>query len=766
MKYTQTIVIVLTLLCSYLELSAQKHKVSGVIKEAHTQKKLSNVSVRERYTQTEVYSNEEGYFEMELETKLVHLKFNLNSYHSQKVSFILAKDTIIEVILEPFTIDEVEILGRETSSETSINKLSINLDYYNRLPSLIGESDPLKTLTLFPGIQSAMEGSSGLVVRGGYPGQNLIRLDGMTLYNPYHLLGITSTFNSDAVQSLDLYKGMFPARFGNRIASVIDLNTDSKQINKRKRKASIGLLSSRVVLKDSLPNQLGDYMIAGRASYLSLVTLPILLRYRVQKNDYFFGYYLYDLNGKLNFQTKKAGKFKLSGFLGQDYLNGREGQFKQDEDQESLLWGNNGLNLTHTASLGKRFKTQSSISYSNYIYNRNYSEIKVLQDTTLTFEISSRYGLSDIGADFMISDSISPNINIKAGVGINRLGFFRENQLNQIRRDHNMIFNQWIDADISIKNLTIQPGIRFVQFPYQNSTFFSAEPRVNLALQLGEKTQLSASAGKVSQALHLVSGTNLGLPNDIWIPASKALPAQTGLQYAMGFKLGKEDSDFQFHLEGYYRKAYGMPLYRPEEIELELIVDDRITENFVTGGKAESMGLEAFFKYQSPRWQAWASYTLSKSTQQFDEIQGGKKLLTPFDQRHNLQLVSNFQISKKWQMSNIWVFQTGRPFSLPSSSYFDQNGRRVYIYPEKISRLPFYHRMDIGFTYEKNPDAANQKKWKFGVYNLYNRKNPTFLDIDVASSGTRNGQVIPRPGKVTGQTLLPFMPYLSYEWNF
>jgi len=744
----------------------QVYRITGNLTDAYSGEKLDSVLIREKYSQKKTYSDEEGFFQLELPGSYITLRLSLPSYHAQKLSFMLERDTSLQLALNPLTVATVEIVGRPTDTQVELNKLSLSLGYFHRIPSLLGESDPLKTLSLFPGVQTALEGSSGLVVRGGYPGQNLILLDEMNLYNPYHLLGISSTFHARAIQRMELYKGMFPARYGNRIAAVMDLQTESDKRAKKERQASIGLLSSSIYTTDTLAAIRGDYMLAGRLSYLSLLTLPMYFRYKAGSREDFFGYWLYDANARVNATLKGLGKLRLSVFFGNDHVNGRSGTFRHSESKDGFYWGNSGLSLTHHASWAKGWEARTVLALSHYRYSRKLTEIETEADSVLRLQLSSLYRLTDMGISTSIKKSFSPAFSLAAGISGKQWRFFQKNELNQTIVNRRYLFNHWWEINWTYRQWAVRPGIRMLHYPDADTNFTFIEPRLSLSFQVGKSLKLSASVGKVSQSLHLVSGTNLGLPNDIWMPASRHFPLQRGHQYALGVSWGKTESDLLIQIEGYYRKATGLVLYRPRELEFELLPDLSQQDDFLQNGEAESFGLESLIKYQSPYWQAWISYTFSKSDQRFTALLDGRSLPTLYDQRHNLQLVAAIQLSEKLSFSPVWQLHSGRPAYLPMSRYIGPDGNNAFVYPESPARFPIYHRLDIGFTYQKAPHSAQKKKWQFGVYNAYNRKNPLYLQVKPPGFIIRGNERIPRPGKITGFTLLPFTPYISYQWIF
>ncbi len=277
---------------------------------------------------------------------------------------------------------------------------------------------------------------------------------------------------------------------------------------------------------------------------------------------------------------------------------------------------------------------------------------------------------------------------------------------------------------------------------------------------------VSGSAGKVSQMLHLISGSRLGLPNDIWLTASKQFPIQKGEQYSLGFKLENKHQHLAFQLEGYYRQINGLIFYQPDELDLDFLPDPKQIEDFYTAGKGKVYGIESMFTFTNKRWNGWITYTWSKNLQSFPRLLKNRQLPSPYDQRHMFNLVVNGKLSSKWDISFLWTIQSGCPIFLPSAQYIGPDGKYIYIYPEQPSRFPTYRRFDIGFTYKHERDSGKYREWKFGVYNLFNRKNPLYLDLQAASyiqRGTNRSLIPPR---IKGLSLLPFLPYISYQWTF
>jgi len=400
---------------------AQKtHIISGHVFEKEAKKPLIGVKIEERISHQGVYSDSSGYYRISVADDSALLHISHPTFSPQTHRLFSKSDTALNFYLKSFSLKEVEILGYKKIKH-GINQLSISAEYIEKLPSLLGETDPIKALSLFPGIQSAFEGSSGLIVRGGTPGQNHLFIDGITLYNPYHLLGIISAFNTDALASVVLYKGMYPASYGNRIASVIDVQTKST-INKPEHKFSIGLLSSKVLWNGKMSRFKGQYMLAARVSYLSLLSLPLFFSYQSEKRDNYFGYWLYDVNGNINIEPSKAGRFQLSVFGGRDHWSSRDGIFKQSENILRSQWGNLGTSLTHNWKNNQGWKGESSISTTSYTYARKSSEYDNSLPNGRASEPSQiTFGLGDVGLQTSVNKTSSQYLSFSSGLGLKRI---------------------------------------------------------------------------------------------------------------------------------------------------------------------------------------------------------------------------------------------------------------------------------------------------------------------------------------------------------
>ena len=661
------------------------------------------------------------------------------------------------------TLKEVTVTSRSAQKrveEVQIGVEKVDIATLAKVPALFGEKDIIKSIQLLPGVKSESEGSGGYQVRGGKAAQNLILLDGATVYNAGHLMGLFSTFNDDALMSGSLYKGLVPAQLGGGTSSVFDISTRSGDLHDYHFGASVGLLSAKIVAEGPIQQDRSSFLVAGRRSYLDLL-LKASEKYR--DNTLHF----YDLNLRLNFRLSQKDVLSLSFFGGRDNLG--------LVDMMDMKWGN----ITGTANWLHTFS------------DSHYANTKLLySDFT-----------SDVGIDMLniyytmkgyIRHATMQHQQVWQ-VGRHRLNYGAEAthlQLQSAEWDINLLHQRekrnaltgalWLGDEWQIsKKIELSAGLRFHLFsvlggaPYYQidsngnitettekssgsivKTYADVEPRISAKLTLNKQHSLKLGYSRTSQDIHAISGMSMSMPFDRYTMTSNIVRPEQADQVAFGWVGITPHGDYDFSAEAYYKDIRNVYDYRDgkafySEIEIERLI---------LGGKGRAYGMEFCAHKNHGPLTGWISYTLSWSENKIEGINSGNWYTASNDRRHDLSVVGMYHISRTWELAATWRYNTGQALTAPSAKY-DIDGTTFYYYNERNGyRAPAYHRLDLSATYTKKVDDFTCI-WSFGVYNAYCRYNPytiRFKNDDKNPTGT-----------ITEQTsLFGIIPSISFTVKY
>lgn len=774
----------LLLFTQCIPLSAQEITVSGYIREIDSKEPISGARISTLAQGSQVKSNALGFFSLttipDSQEEIV-LNISAIAYETLSQTITLAEaEQEVSFYLVPLSLEEVVIEGHQTQQELSLGRVVVPVSELKNVPPVLGEIDVIKALSLIPGFSTGIEGSSGLYVRGGTPDQNLILLDGAPVYNASHIFGFLSTFHPDVVQSVEAYKGAFPARYGGRLSSVIDIKTKEGNARKKQGSASVGLLSSRIFLEGPIQKNT-TFTLAGRASYLGLFTLPQFLSYLNGGADNYFQYWLADGNARIHHRLKTGGQLSLSLYAGQDIWTVGSGDTPREDFRESLGWGNLTASLQYRQPIGKKVFWNSLLTGSRYQYHLNSQATIQIEDTLSAFSTSQKLssGVRDVTWRNELDFYLRPRHRLSAGIEGSLLRFVpRDITIENSEEDAIEEFQDnipaqsgagFVDWEGKITPwLTLEAGIRVSTF--RSDTLFApfAEPRATLSVRLSDRWLWQGSGSILRQYLQLVSTNGIGLPNDIYLPSSTQFAPATSRSFSMGL----------FHKLPQYQTELSVEVYSKtfsDLIDFQLGTNilqgaQALDQSILTGGVGRAYGIELLARKSAGKWRGWAGYTLAWSERKFEDVNRGEWFASRFDRRHDLSLTATYKWNKYLTISGAFVFQSGRPFSfpvafipLPGASPGQVSTEFVYGERNQV-RMPAYHRLDVGFQY--HPGGDQSKCWAFGVYNFYDRRNPFFLSVRRVGSSSANGQPPVRRNAVYQTSLIPFLPYLSYEWKF
>lgn len=780
-----------------------KATIKGYIKEAGTGENLIGAHAFHIESLSGTSSNYYGFYSITLPIGQTTMSYSYVGFQNIKQSFNLQRDTVINVSLSSELLDEVVVSANKSipiQETTEMGTINISSQQIKARPTLGGEVDIIKVLQLMPGVQSGREGSAGLYVRGGGPDQNLILLDGVPVYNVSHLFGFMSVFNADAINNVKLTKGAFPARYGGRLSSVVDISMKEGNTNEIKGEGSIGLVSAKITVEGPIQKGKTSFIVSARRTYLDILARPFIktektnpnFNDRVEKSD--GGYYFYDFNAKINHQISEKDRLYISAYTGRDSGFGTTATIDKassnindmvrntTETQNDLEWGSSIGLLRWNHVFGSKIFSNVSLSYSKYDFfseNEFYEELQNNNGTFTDFQnfrVSS--GIEDwaVGLDFdfypnpnhyvrfgakTIAHNFTPNI-----VGI------REEEKKDTTFNANSIktkeFAFYIEDDVKInQKLKANIGVHISGFSVNGKFFNSFQPRVSFRYLLGENIALKGSYTKMTQFLHLLTNPGIGLPTDFWVPATDRVKPQESDQFVIGLAYTHPTKDFEVSIESYYKSMDNLIEYKEGAGFLNL---NENWQDKIETGKGRGYGIEFFISKSFAKTDGWIGYTLSWSDRTFENLNFGKTFPFKYDRRHDISAVINHKLSDKILLSANWVFGTGTALTLPigeyrgstghfneryfSNFYEDYDGRNSF-------RMRSYHRADVSASFHKKKKWG-QREWVISIYNIYSRRNPFYIEQRVVE----NFDQVRRPKKFREFTLFPIIPSISYRFKF
>ena len=716
---------------------------------------------------------------------------SVNHYPYSQI-FGATTDTTINVVMR----SRQSLLGNvtvTTSRNVTRNQMGINTisgSDLRKLPVVLGEVDPLKTITLLPGIKNGGEAGAGIYVRGGGPDQNLVLLDGINVYNPNHLLGFFSIFNGDAIKNVEVIKGGIPAEYGGRLSSVISIDSRSGNKDSIKGNGGIGLISSRLSLEGPLVKGRSSFIISARRTYIDQVARAVA-KSKVGNN----GYYFYDVNAKADYVINSKNQLFFTFYRGLDDFSFDNTKTRGDGRGSifSTHWGNTLAGLSWAQQLGKKVSQETSLVYNSFNLDSRFGapatsflftsglddkQIKtnwsINSSDWLKFKIGAQYiwhqfrpgaggvttGITEFkskvsnqfaheAAAYVSSDiNVTPNLNIIAGL---RYSYF-----NQVGPTERVAYDA--DGVPTGQTQKYESGQSIVKYHYP-------EPRVSMLYKLTDNASIKASYTQTIQYLHLATTSGATFPSDLWIPSSQLIKPSSAKQVAVGYFKNVNNNTYEASIETYYKVMNNQIEFKPGA---QLLLNQNI-EGEMVFGSGKAYGVELFLQKKRGRLTGWIGYTLSRTERTFAQLNAGKAYPYRYDRTHDLSIVTNYTLSPKWEASAVFVYGTGNALTLPTGRFtynlgYNSNDRdpvftNINQY-DKVNdyRMPSYHRLDVSFTYTPKPASVKKYKssWNFSVYNVYNRANPYFIFIDID----------PDKQTIQGKNayLFPIVP--SVTWNF
>lgn len=750
------------------------------VSDQETGEVLPGVTFRFLKARTGSVTNDAGQAAVRLPDYPDTLVIQLLGYRSDTIQFTPGQKKILQSIrLVPEAIELTKIDIRDEAPDanvksTSMGMVKLDIKEVKTLPTLFGEVDVIRTLQLLPGVQSAGEGNSSFFVRGGNYDQNLVLLDNAPIYNASHVLGFFSVFNSDMVKDLELYKAAIPAQYGNRLSSVLDINSQDGDMSKYHLKGGIGILSSRIAADGPIPGLREKASFAGsfRRTYFDMF-LKLAPDDALAKNSLYF----YDANAKLNFILGPKDRLTISGYMGEDVFT--------IANDFRLQWGNKLLTANWFRTIGQKSSSRLTLYGARFNYLLGF----YAGGSAFNYETA----LTDFGLQQDFNLVLNESHRIKTGIQANYWSFqpgdvtpgdtssnvlptkFPDRYSGQyaayVQYDWT-VSRRW-SVSVGYRHAVFQqygPNVAYVYPPNEGGgdvqpidstvytraqvvqTWQGPEPRVGVRFLVDEHSSLKASYNRTQQFLHIASNSGAGLPTDLWVSSSHLIPPQRADQLSIGYFRNFKNNAIELSVEAYWKRLYNQIDFRPNA---RLFVNKYQDAEFLFGD-GWAYGTEWLVKKNVGKFTGWLGYTLSWSTRRFDEIDDGRLFYARNDRRHNVSIVTSYTPSPRWNVTVSWVYATGLALTAPSGKYMLDGQILGYYTGRNEYRMPTNHRMDLSVTLFGKPGRKFRSNWNFSVYNLYARKNPFSIRFESTEDGTRQQAVM-----VYLYTIVP-----SVTWNF
>lgn len=772
------------------------YSLNGFVSDADTGEKLIGATVFDLETQSGTITNEYGFFALRLPMGTVKLRMSYLGYNAHETILDLQSDTRLDVPLKPnqLTLGEVVVTASEQlENQNSGSTLSPDLAAIRKMPALAGEVDILRSLQLLPGISTGSEGSSGLFVRGGSPDQNLIIADGVPLYNVSHLFGFLSVFNADAIHHIDVVKGGFPARYGGRLSSVLDISLKEGNMKKWQGSATAGMVASKFSVEGPIAPEKASLFISGRRSFVEPFLRPITRRQKQEAGakDGFTTYNFYDLNAKVNWRITDKDRIFISYYQGKDYYEDqteRENSFggvsTTSLKAAKIDWGNRIASLRWNHLFSPQLFSNVSLFFSRYNFETTQEDsLRILSSgkpNSSRSSLGQKSLVRDWGLKIDMNYFPTHRHNVRFGAQAIRHLFQQEfdsfiRTISDTRLSENLgNFSEpnpnwegflYVEDEINRGGrIGINIGLHASFFAVKGAQYTSIQPRVSLRWKTGNHSAIKIGFARMTQFLHLLSNSGVGLPTDLWIGATQDIQPQQawqlGLSYVRSF-----NPNWEFTGETYFKRMNGLIDYK--EGSSFFFNTSRVADN-VAVGAGVAYGLEVMLAKRNGRTNGWVAYTLSRSFRQFDELNRGQRFPFTYDRPHDFSIVVNHNLAKRWRFSATWVYGSGRAVTIPVSSFTENttltlpntpNVDLLTDYSERNAyRLKPYHRLDIGLSHEKTLRWGKQNI-QISLYNAYNRLNTFYLGLErnIAADGS---------SRFSDNALFPIIPSISYGITF
>ncbi len=725
----------------------------GIVIDSVTSQPLVNAAVKISPGFEGIITNDEGVFDVDLNKGKYIFVISYLGYKAHKMNLDLNNKATVIIKLQPISVEvgDINISGKRDDDnirKNAIGTVEINAKEIEALPALMGEPDVINSIRLTPGIQGVGEGNSGIYVRGGDAGQNLILLDNMPLYNPAHLLGFLPVFNSDIINNVKVVKGGMPAYYGGKASSVIDIEMREGSTERFKGSGSVGLLSADLTLQTPLNKGKGSIIVSGRKTYFEL--LKTITNSLTNSSNQFLtntDYSFYDGSAKLFYKLTPKTRLYISTFIGNDTYGMIDDEFDVSNEME---WGNfaGALHLNHvfndvfSGSLTSGF-TKYHFGMEAMLDQYNIDIFSEVEDWYQNFDFNY---ISESGSKFRFGGQFTYHIITPNKIDVN----VEDVKYKNINKYYSNELAAYINFEKQLtKKINIDAGLRYTYYqhigPYTHYTrdeigqladsivfsknekvkdYHGFDPHFTWRYLVNDFSSIKGSFSLANQFIHLASVGSVSLPTDVWLSSTSFIKPQKVAMGSVGYFRNFIDNMFETSVELYYKKMYDQIDFRNGVLDN---VDNTKIENNIVTGEGQSYGVEFFVKKQLGNTTGWISYTFSKTNRVFEEFNNGETFPAKYDRVHDLSVTLSHKINKKWNVSAVFIYATGNAMTLPAGRYMIQGNVANHYTGVNSFRMPSYHRLDLSANY-----ILKKKRWlestlNFSIFNVYNRANPYFI---------------------------------------
>ena len=794
----RTITIWIALALSLACFAQRTYTVSGYVTDVESGERLIGATVYDTISRQGTVTNTAGFYTLTLPAgKPCALVASYVGF-SPSTPFVTDSAQTHPFMLTGATkLQEVTVRGHQSVSapdNVQMSAIEVPIQQIIAIPALGGEVDVLKAIQLLPGVQSAGEGSAGIYVRGGGPDENLVMLDGAPLYNINHAMGMFSVFNADAIKNVTLYKGNFPARFGSRLSSVIDVRQKEGNNTFWHGGLSIGLIASKINVEgpifgkaqlDSLkagytPRAKTTFNISARRTYFDVLMAPIISALTSTMGNgvsLSAGYYFYDVNAKLCHTFSEKDRLSIGFYNGADveYMRMKQEQNSTNSFNMNMRysWGNTLAAIDWQHCINHQLFLHTRVHYTGYDCRLNQS-LNLLEDNK---EGKSRFDqqmgytsmINDVSASSSLEFTPNQKHHLTAGIEYTYHHFqpsvqnhfilsesdsaaalFRMDTTlgGEVLHGHEVaayIEDTWTPCSWFRLNY----GARFSMYAIDGKVYPSAEPRLGARFLLHRDVAFKMSYSYMSQYVHLLSNSQVSLPSDLWVPVTKDIPPMRSMQVAAGLSYDI-CQQVELSVEGYYKRSLNLLEYK-EGATFMGYTDD--WQKQVEVGNGWSYGVEVLLQRTVGPVTGWIGYTWSRSMRQFEHINNGKPFHAKYDREHDLSITLQYQITPRIDIAGTWVYGTGTRGTLTTQVYYVGNNAIEYFKERNGYMMPDYHRLDLAANFHF-PHKQFDHILNISCYNVYCRMNPMFVEPDIYS------------GKLYQVSIFPILPSISYHFKF
>ncbi len=802
-------------------IGAQFVTISGYITEKGSGESMISASVFEQNSRKGAVSNTFGFYSLTLPSGQFDLQFSYVGYIPAFLNLNLLKDTLINIELEPaLTLKEVTVTGHQKIAGVQSSQMSaieVPISQIKMVPTLFGEADLIKALQLLPGVQSGTEGFTGFYVRGGGPDENLFLLDGIPLYNVNHLAGFFSVFNPDAIKNVTLYKGNFPARFGGRLSSVVDVHMNDGNNERIKGNLSIGAISSKINMDGPINKGKTTFNFSARRTYGDLIIRPAMwyaaLEQGMDIGDASAGYYFYDVNAKINHKFSDTDRIIASFYMGDDVVFSKfrdsygSNEYVKSESymKMDMNWGNFMTAVRWNHLITNKLFMNTTAAFTRYRNDMGMGGEYSFTDLTQnppghlyeSVYMGYKSGIEDFSLKLDFDYVPHPNHDMKFGLNYLHHNFRPGVTVAQMKSEQDTTINDfnmtignanvgshetmgYVEDNIDLGHaLKANLGLHLSTFNVQGKFYSSFQPRASLRALLSDKLSFKAGYAAMTQYIHLLSNSNISLPTDLWVPVTKRIEPMRSHQVSAGFFYNLNNI-VDLSLETYYKSMFNLLEYKDGATFLGSSTG---WEDKVVSGRGWAYGVEFLAQKTIGNTTGWLGYTWAKTERLFDrpgeEINFGKVFPSKYDRRHDISLVVSHKFSEKFDAALTWVYATGNTgtlglqiipgYEVPDTDPWQYNQDITYIDRRNNFRMPAYHRMDLAFNFHKQKKHGI-RTWNLSFYNAYNNNNPFIVlpttETDVTYNPITQTYTWTSRKALKQYSIFPIIPSLSYSYKW